>query len=71
MMPLVEHRILKVRGEIIEVSPSYSEKYSKWSCTAKLLNSSLMAYCMDKNKVRAEAVSMSRLLIAYDDNEFL
>ncbi|MEY9866406.1 hypothetical protein ABIE66_001785 [Peribacillus sp. B2I2] len=67
MMPLVERRMLKIRGEVIEISSRYCEKYRKWNCTAKLPNSSLIAYCRDKNKLRAETVSMSRLLITYDD----
>ncbi len=67
LMPLVERRMLKVRGEIIEISTRYNEKYSKWNCTAKVPNSSIIAYCRDKNKLRAETVSMSRLLITYED----
>lgn len=67
MMPLVERRILKIRGENIEISSRYNEKYSKWNCTAKIPDSSIIAYCRDKNRLRAETVSMSRLLITYDD----
>ncbi|MBT2672376.1 hypothetical protein J7E95_16240 [Streptomyces sp. ISL-14] len=64
---MVERRILKIRGENIEISSRYNEKYSKWNCTAKIPNSSIIAYCRDKNRIRAETVSMSRLLITYDD----
>ena len=64
---MVERRMLKIRGENIEIPSRYSEKYSKWNCTAKVPNSSIIAYCRDKNKLRAETVSMSRLLITYDD----
>lgn len=67
MMPLVERSILKIRGENIEISSIDNEKYSKWNCTAKIPNSSIIAYCRDKNRLRAETVSMSRLLITYDD----
>lgn len=64
---MVERRILKIRGENIEISSRYNEKYSKWNCTAKIPNSSIIAYCRDKNRLRAETVSMSRLIITYDD----
>lgn len=64
---MVERRILKIRGENIEISSRYNEKYSKWNCTAKIPDSSIIAYCRDKNRLRAETVSMSRLLITYDD----
>lgn len=64
---MVERSILKIRGENIEISSRYNEKYSKWNCTAKIPNSSIIAYCRDKNRLRAETVSMSRLLITYDD----
>lgn len=71
MMPLIKRRLLKIHGEIIEISSRYSKKHDRWNSTAKLPNSSLIAYCRDKNRVRAETVSMSRLLITYDDYKII
>lgn len=71
MMPLLKSRKLKIHGEIIEISSKYSNKHNEWNCTAKLPNSSLIAYCRDKNRIRAETVSMSRLIITYDDYKII
>ena len=70
-MPLIKRRLLKVHGEMIQISSRYSKKHNKWNCTAKLPNSSLIAYCRDKNRIRAETVSMSRLIITYDDYKII
>ena len=65
--PMVEHSTLHIRGKIIEISSLFNNKYGEWISHAKIPNSSVIAYCRDENRVRAEAVCVSRLLITLDD----
>ena len=64
---MAEHKILKMHGKMIEITASFSSKHSKWKCTAKIPDSSVIAYCHHSNRERAETVSMSRLLNVYDE----
>jgi len=64
---MVEHSTLHIRGKKIEISTLLNNKYGEWISSAKIPNSSVIAYCRDENRVRAEAVCVSRLLITLDD----
>ena len=64
---MVEHSTLHIRGKIIEISSLFNNKYGEWISRAKIPNSSVIAYCRDDNRVRAEPVCVSRLLTTIDD----
>lgn len=66
---MVEQSTLHIRGQKIEISSLFNNKYGEWITRAKIPKSSLIAYCRDENRVRAEAVCVSRLLITLDDYE--
>ncbi len=65
--PMAEHCTLHIRGKKIVISSLFNNKYGEWISCAKIPNSSVIAYCRDESRVRAEAVCTSRLLITLDD----
>lgn len=64
---MVEHSTLHIRGKKVEISSLFNNKYGEWISCAKIPNSSIIAYCRDENRARAEAVCASRLLITLDE----